>query len=167
MVSRVFFSPLPPADPSHHDEATDIFWSTCRPLGLLESEVVSITELIRVIRRLWVAAALDFDKILVLCLRKCLMTLLPWILRFFNASLSLDFFHKACRRAKVIPLRKLGEGAYDIPRAYRPTSLLSSVRKIVEPLINYRIIRRLEGQHALTPFQFGFRAGKEVLDGCT
>ena len=33
--------------------------------------------------------------------------------------------------------------------------------------MNYRIMRRLERQHALTIFQFGFRAGKEVLDACT
>ena len=77
------------------------------------------------------------------------------------------YFPKAWRRAKVIALRKPGKDAYDTPRAYRPISLLSSVGKILETLMNNRIMRRLERQHALTPFQFGFRAGKEVLDACT
>ena len=33
--------------------------------------------------------------------------------------------------------------------------------------MNYRIMRRLERQHALTPFQSGFCADKEALDACT
>ena len=28
-------------------------------------------------------------------------------------------------------------------------------------------MRRLERHHALTPFHFGFQAGKEVLDACS
>ena len=163
MPSRVFFPPLPPADPSHHDEVTDFSWTTHRPPGLPESELVSTAELVRVIRRLRVAATPGLDGISVLCLRKCMMTLLPWILSLCNASLTLAYFPKAWRRAKVIALRKPRKDAYDTPRAYRPISLLSSVGKIVEMLMNYRIMRRLERQHALTPFQFGFGLVKRFL----
>ena len=61
--------PLPPTGPSRHDEVTDISWSTHKPLGLPDSELVSTAELVRVIRRLWVAAAPSLDGISVLCLR--------------------------------------------------------------------------------------------------
>ena len=109
------FPPLPPAGPSHHDEVTDFSWSTHRPPGLPESELVSTAELVRVIRRLRVAATPGLDGISVLCLRKCMMTLLPWILSLCNASLALAYFPKAWRRAKVIALRKPGKDAYDTP----------------------------------------------------
>ena len=88
-------------------------------------------------------------------------------LKFVQCLLSLAYFPKAWRRVKVIALTKPGKDAYDTPRAYRPIRLLSNVGKILEALMNYRIMRRLERHHALTPFQFGFRAGKEVLHACT
>ena len=122
MLSRVFFPPLPPADPSHHDEVTDFSWSTHRPPGLPESELVSTAELVRVIRRLRVATAPGLDGISVLCLRKCMMTLLPWILSLCNASLTLAYFPKAWRRAKVIALRKPGKDAYDTPEPIGPSA---------------------------------------------
>ena len=72
------------------------------------------------------------------------MTLLPWILSLCNASLSLAYFPKAWRSVKVIALRKPGKDAYETPGAYRPISLLLSVGTILETLMNYRIMRRLE-----------------------
>ena len=127
MLSRVFFPPLPPAGPSYHDEVTYFSWSTQRPPGLPESELVSTTELLRVIRRLRVVATPGLDGILVLRLKKCMMTLLPCILSLCNASLALAYFPKAWRRAKMIALSKPGKDAYDTPQTYRPISLLSSV----------------------------------------
>ena len=56
------FLPLPSAGPLHHDEVTYFSWSTHRPPGLLESELVSIAELVRVIRRLHVVAAPGLDE---------------------------------------------------------------------------------------------------------
>ena len=112
------------------------------------------------------AAATGLDDILVRSLRQCMMTLLPWIQCICNSSLALAYFPKAWCKAHVIALRKPGKIAYDSPQSYRPISLLSNLGKILESLMNRRIMSRLERQQLLAPHQFGFRAGKEVTDAC-
>ena len=112
----------PSSASSHHHEVTNFSWSTHRSPRLPESELVSIAELVRVIRRLWVVAALGSHGISVLCLRKCMMALLPWILSLRNASLSFAYFPKAWRRTKVIALRKPRKDSYDAPEPTNPSA---------------------------------------------
>ena len=98
---------------------------------------------------------------------KCMLNILPWLLRICNASIARAYFPREWRRAKVIALRKPGKPSYESPRSYRPISLLSNVGKIIETLMNRRIMRRLEQWHVLAPSQFGFRSGREVVDACS
>ena len=47
---------------------------------------------------------------------------------------------------------------------YRPISLLSIFGKTLECIISRRLVRLLECRHLLSPFQLGFRKGKEMTD---
>ena len=144
LLAEVFFPPLPPAAPDSQAEEPDFSWRTHRPPGLPETELVTPRELIRVIKRLRVAAAPGIDGIAVLCLKKCMLNILPWLLRICNASIARAYFPREWRRAKVIALRKPRKSSYESPQSYRPINLLSNVGKIIETLMNRRIMRWLE-----------------------
>ena len=66
----------------------------------------------------------------------------------------------------MLALRKPGKDDYSIPRSYRPISLLLALGKIMETLISHRLSRCLESRRLLSPYQFGFRAGKEIMEAC-
>ena len=70
MLARVFFPPLPLATPDSQVEEPDFSWQTHRPPGLPEMELVTPREVMRMIKRLRVAAAPGLEQITVLCLKK-------------------------------------------------------------------------------------------------
>ena len=166
-LAPVFFPALPPASPDPPEGAPDSPETPHRPPGPMEHEPITSEELRRTIRNIRVAAAPGLDRVSALCLRKCLLILLPWLLLISNASLAFAYFPRAWRRARVIALKKPGKTSYSVPRSYRPISLLSNLGKVLEKLVNRRIMGKLERTHALAPHQFGFRAGREVTDACT
>ncbi|KAI5632302.1 reverse transcriptase (RNA-dependent DNA polymerase) domain-containing protein [Phthorimaea operculella] len=80
----------------------------------------------------------------------------------FNASLSSGVFPDCWKHAVVIPIHKAG--AKDIPTNYRPISLLSIFSKILEKLVNRRLIKYLDKHKIISPCQFGFQSGKSTED---
>ena len=155
-MAEAFFPPLPPASPDQQAGELDTSWATHRPPGLVEHEPVTSEELRRAIKRLRVSAAPGLDRVSVLCLKKCMMILIPWLYLICNASLACSYFPRAWRRARVIALRKPGKDSYVVPRSYRPISLLSNLGKVFEKLMNTRLMRLLERTNALAPHQYGF-----------
>ena len=59
----------------------------------------------------------------------------------FGGSLAVDYFPCEWRTVKVLALCKLGKTSYASPRSYQPISLLSSLGKILEIIVNHRMIR--------------------------
>ena len=70
------------------------------------------------------------------------------------------------RTAKVIALRKPGKDDYTTPRSYRPISLLSVMGKFLEKIMCKRLMGFLESKHLLSPYQFGFKRGRETEEAC-
>ena len=70
------------------------------------------------------------------------------------------------RTAKVIALRKPGKKSYTTPRSYKPISLLPVIGKILEKIINRRLMGVLESRGLLSPHQYGFRLGRDTEDAC-
>ena len=161
-LASAFFPRLPP-DPDgsaaeDFDEPDDV------PEPISQHVPVTRSEVIRAIRHSRAAAAPGSDEISCWLLKKCLFTLLPFLQRVFDGSLRLCHFPVAWRRARVVALRKPGKQTYDIVGSYRPISLLSSVGKLLETIVNRRVMNFVESRQLLSPFQFGFRRGREVLD---
>ena len=166
LLAETFFPRLPPAGADSRTEAIEHAWSTHRPPGPEEVESSSMEEIDSAIRRLRAKAAAGMDGIPAVCIKRTRFVLRPWLLRICNASLQLAYFPREWRRTKTFALRKPGKDSYDTPRAYRPISLISNLGKILEIVMNKRIMRRLESRRALAPYQFGFRAKREVIDAC-
>ena len=67
---------------------------------------------------------------------------------------------------RVLALCKPGKANYTISRSYKPISLLPVMGKIMETIVSRQLSRLLESRRLLSPFQFGFRTGKEVMGAC-
>jgi hypothetical protein len=78
----------------------------------------------------------------------------------FNLSLRSGSFPSALKNSRVVPVFKAGE--QDLCSNYRPISLLSSISKILEKIVQRRLVAHLEYHKLLSPFQFGFQAGRNT-----
>ena len=68
--------------------------------------------------------------------------------------------------ALILALCKLGKDDYLVPTSYQSISLLLALGKIMETLVSRRLNRFLESKCLLSPYQFGFCAGKEIMQAC-
>ena len=165
VLSTTFFPSLPPTTEPEH-ETLEHAWSTHRPPGPERLELVTPREILSTIQAMRADAAPGLDRIPGRCIKMCCGTLLPWLQQIFGGSLAVGYFPREWRTARVLALCKPGKTSYASPRSYRPISLLSSLGKILEMIVNRRMMRQLESQCLLSPAQFGFRAGKEVMGAC-
>lgn len=83
----------------------------------------------------------------------------------FNLSLSSGAFPSEWKVSVVIPIHK-GENKEE-PCNYRPISLLGGFSKLLERIVNKRLIRYLEDNCAFSNHQFGFRQGKSTEEAVT
>ena len=67
------------------------------------------------------------------------------------------------KKATIIPVHKKGKDKKD-PNSYRPISLLSCLGKLLEHLINRRLISCLEERKILSPTQTGYRKHRSTED---
>ena len=164
-LAPVFFPSLPPVSDRRQTEI-DHSWSIHRSPGVPGSVEVSIAEVVSAVRQMRPKAAPGLDDIPVSVLKENLFIIAPWLALIYTASLSLHYFPESWKTAKVIPLKKPGKSSYSTPRSYRPISLLSHLGKALERIVNQRLMRQLESRCLLSPFQFGFRAGRQAVSAC-
>lgn len=79
-----------------------------------------------------------------------------------NLSISSSTFPTALKRSVVMPIYKSGDA--DSVSNYRPISLLPSLAKILEKLLNSRLIKFLEKYNLISQNQYGFREGRSTTD---
>lgn len=91
--------------------------------------------------------------------KKCLI---PIITHLCNISLRSGVFPKAFKKALVHPIHKSGDKS-DIAN-YRPISILTTLSKILEKLLNKRLIKFLNKNNIISNNQYGFRAGISTED---
>jgi hypothetical protein len=83
----------------------------------------------------------------------------------FNQSIESGIFPKAWKSAAVVPIHK--GNAKNEPSNYRPISLLGSLSKLLERIVNKRLVTYLESNSLLTNRQFGFRKGISTENAVT
>ena len=93
------------------------------------------------------------------CVKKFSNVLIPFLSKWFNECFNIGVFPDCLKIAKVFTLHKSGEKS--IPSSFRPISLLPTIAKIFEKLLQKGIISFIVKFNLLSSFQFGFRA-KEV-----
>lgn len=107
-------------------------------------------------------SAVGWDGITTSLLKSAVDILTPSITRVCNLCLSQGIFPKVFKTAIVHPIFK--KGCKESVTNYRPISVLSSLSKILEKLINKRLVSYLEKYSLLACNQYGFRAGKSTED---
>ena len=160
-LAPVFFPSLPPSRDSHQ-VAIDFAWGTHQPPGNRDFVEVSLVEVWDAVKAMPLASAPGLAYISVVVLCKNLFILVPWLRLIYSASLSLQYFPRTWWVAKVIVLRKLGKASYSTPRSYHSISPLSHLGKGLERIVNHRMMHDLESRQVLSPYPFGFRAGRHM-----
>lgn len=88
--------------------------------------------------------------------------LVPHLTYIFNMCLANGIFPYALKRSQISPIHKGGDRNHILN--YRPISILPSISKLLEKIINSRLIKYLEDKNIISDNQFGFRKGKSTDD---
>lgn len=84
-------------------------------------------------------------------------------LKILNKSWMEGITPQTWKEAIMVPIHKKGKGKLD-PHNYRPISLLSCAGKVMEKMVNNRLLWHLESKGLLTPDQAGFRQHRSTED---
>ncbi|GBN76467.1 putative RNA-directed DNA polymerase from transposon BS [Araneus ventricosus] len=85
------------------------------------------------------------------------------LLHFYNRIWQEQYFPTLWQQAIIIPLLKPGKDPKN-PSNYRPIALTCCLCKLLERMINRRLVYYLETNKFLHPFQSGFRKGRSTID---
>ena len=85
------------------------------------------------------------------------------LLQLFNASWKTATVPALWKKALICPIHKIGKNKKD-PKNYRPISLISCLGKLMEKILNRRLIWHLESNNLLTPTQTGYRKHRSIED---
>jgi len=96
-------------------------------------------------------------------LRHLSPTSLSFLLSIFNNIWTTGNFPPHWREAIVLPFLKPNKTG-TLPQDYRPIALTSCLCKLMEWMINFRLMWYLEYHQIISPNQFGFRRGKSTAN---
>ena len=96
------------------------------------------------------------DNIHNLLLKHCPRNVHILLTYLFNSCFSLSYFPYIWKHAIVIPIPKPFKDTSN-PINYRPISLLCSLSKVFERIIQFRLLNHIETKQCLPNIQFGFR----------
>ncbi|KAK7108155.1 hypothetical protein V1264_015944 [Littorina saxatilis] len=85
------------------------------------------------------------------------------LLLLFNESWKSTTVPAMWKKAHIVPIHKKGKNKKD-PKSYRPISLISCLSKLMERILNRRLIWHLETNSMLTPTQTGYRKNRSTED---
>lgn len=86
-----------------------------------------------------------------------------FILDLYNLIWSTGDFPSSWSVAVVLPIHKPGKDPLQTTN-YRPISLTSCLCKVMEKMVNVRLMWFLESHRCLTPVQYGFRRARSTTD---
>ena len=130
---------------------------TCQ-LNLKPVHPDQVEEIIRVLKN---SGSCGLDSIDARTLKLGKDYIVPAITHIVNLSISTQTFPEDWKVSRVIPLHKKKD--QNLPKNYRPVSLLSSVSKILERAIFLQIIEYFESNGLLHPSHQDLEAGIILL----
>ncbi|KAL0879124.1 hypothetical protein ABMA27_004075 [Loxostege sticticalis] len=95
-------------------------------------------------------------------LRYCAPELAPVLTRLYRLSLKTKIVPKSWKLANVQPVPKKGSRAD--PSNYRPIAITSVLCKVMERVLNRKLLSYLEDNDLLSDRQYGFRRGRSTGD---
>lgn len=124
-----------------------------------ESEVKSV------LMNLKTESAPGYDNITTKFLKQANTLLVPLLTHLTNLCFREGVFPDALKLAIISPVYKSGDKGD--PNNFRPISVLPAISKILEKLLNNRLITYLNKFNLLSQSQFGFRRGLSTEDAVT
>ncbi|KAG7303704.1 hypothetical protein JYU34_012261 [Plutella xylostella] len=115
-----------------------------------------------IIRNLKSESATGWDNISPKLLKMCKDIIVPPITKICNLALDTGTFPDVFKRSLIHPIHKGGD--MDSVNNYRPISVLPALSKILEKILNNRLMKFLEHNNLLSSSQFGFRRGRSTED---
>ncbi|CAH2217101.1 jg3101, partial [Pararge aegeria aegeria] len=106
--------------------------------------------------------ATGWDNIPCSVLKQARHILAPVLSHLFNSCFSRGIFPSVFKRAVIHPIFKTGDRGNI--NNYRPIAILSAISKVLEKIINNRLIQYLNKFNLLSKHQFGFRSGRSTED---
>jgi len=85
------------------------------------------------------------------------------LLQIYNLIWEKGFYPDSWRKVIIIPIPKPDKNRFNISN-YRPTSLISTLSKLLEKMLNKRLVWHLEVTKLLPNNQCGFRRNHSTLD---
>lgn len=123
---------------------------------------INCNEVQQIIRSLKPFKAPGVDSIQNVLLKNLPIAAISWLTTAFNKCFGLSYWPLNFKIAKVIPILKAGKSPMDAT-GYRPISLLNATGKLLEKLVQTRLIGYIEERGLLPNFQFGFRRGHSTV----
>lgn len=108
------------------------------------------------------ASASGWDGISVSFLKASRDFVVPLICKLINLCFQMGIFCDAFKRSIITPVHKDGDKSE--VNNYRPISVLSSLSKIIEKIVNKRLTNYLNKYNILSDSQYGFRQGRSTQD---
>ena len=88
---------------------------------------------------------------------------IKFLLQIVNKIWETGIFPKDWKISIIVPVKKPNKDAFQAT-SYRPIALTSCVCKLMEKVINIRLVWHLESKGLISPCQFGFRKKRSTLD---
>ena len=107
--------------------------------------------------------AMGQDKVHNLMLKNLSEDNKKYLLDLLNGMLESAYVPQDWKKATIIPIRKPEKPAEE-PESYRPISLTSCLGKVMERIINRRMVWLLESKGLRLKTQSGFRKGRSTMD---
>ena len=86
-----------------------------------------------------------------------------FLLKIINKIWETGILPKDWKISIIIPVKKPNKDSFQAT-SYRPIALTSCVCKLMEKMINTRLVWHLEANGLISPYQFGFRKNRSTLD---
>lgn len=149
---------------SEEDLASNVRVSSCHPDSFFMSPTDPV-EIVSMIKALKNDKAPGRDGLRNSFIKTICPLVAEPLTHIINLSLQSGIFPDCWKVAAVVPIHK--EGSKLCACNYRPISLLPVFSKILEKVVNNRLVKFLEAREKLTPFQFGFRQNRSTEDAVT
>lgn len=153
LAEKITVHPVPPTSPTLPN------LSPSQSMVLLQTDHSEIETIILNLKR---NCAVGWDDISSDLLIEHRNILVPPITHICNLCLSSGIFPKPFKKSLITPIHKSGDKS--LINNYRPISVLTALSKVLERLMNHRLVNFLENNNLLSTTQYGFREAKSTAD---
>ena len=90
-------------------------------------------------------------------------TISPYLINILQACIAQQYFPQIWKKSLVAVIPKVGRSDYKLPSSFRPISLLSTLGKVLEKIIQRRLVFLSDSHKWLSDRQHGFRHGHSTI----